>query len=293
MARYNDPMAPETGYGAGGARNTVNLAQAGTNVYRPDLANLATNTPYVARNLVPFLLDAPRFFKYASNTNWLVACLKAFVETHTRTIDGLQRTLTVDNAEAPWGGSGEVIQTATNVTRARSNPNFGCWELQNRAIQRFLQWWINYGIADENTKVPRIVSDGIVPVEKYDATFYGMTVLFVEPDPTFQDCVNAYLCTNMFPLSTGPWENRKDASQIGQNLDLNIEFSALTDVSEGVQEYARQMFRKLNIRGMNPNNQKLDWGGLSADVLRARNGIKDQIERAVGNRVTYDGVGLS
>ena len=53
------------------------------------------------------------------------------------------------------------------------------------------------------------------------------------------------------------------------------------------------MFRKLNIRGMNPNNQKLDWGGLSADVLRARNSIQDQIERAVGNRVTYDGVGLS
>ncbi|MFO6295793.1 hypothetical protein ACLBWC_38650, partial [Pseudomonas aeruginosa] len=59
------------------------------------------------------------------------------------------------------------------------------------------------------------------------------------------------------------------------------------------QIYSRQMFRKLNIRGMNPNNQKLDWGGLSADVLRARNGIQDQIERAVGNRVTYDGVGLS
>ncbi|MFO5795576.1 hypothetical protein, partial [Klebsiella pneumoniae] len=59
------------------------------------------------------------------------------------------------------------------------------------------------------------------------------------------------------------------------------------------QVHARHVFRKLNFRGMNPNIQKLDWGGLSADVLRARNGIQDQIERAVGNRVTYDGVGLS
>lgn len=290
MARYNDPMAPETGYGAGGARNTINIAQAGTNVFQPDLANIASNTPYVGRNAVPFLLEAPRFFRYANNSNWLTRALKALIENHSRTIDGLQRTLTVDTAEAPWGGAGEVIQAATNVTRSRSNPNIGAWELQGRAIQRFIEWWITYGIADPNTKVPRIVSEGVVPVEKYDQSFAGMTVLFVEPDPTFQDVTCAYLCTNMFPLSTGPWESRKDASQIGQNLDLNIEFSAITDVSEGVQSFARQMFRRLNIRGMNPNDNRTWFEGISADVQAAQNGIREQLNASASNRVVYDGV---
>lgn len=289
MKRYTDPMAPKSGYGAGGAANTMNLAQAGTDTFRPDLANLASNTPYVSRNVVPFLLEAPRFFRYAKDSNQLVRSLKAYIENHCRTIDGLQQTITVDTADAPWGGSGEVIQTATNVTRARSNPSLGCWELQGRAIQRFLRWWITYGIGDENTKVPRIVAEGNIPPEKYDASFYGATVLFIEPDPTFQDVTNAYLCTNMFPLSSGPWESRKDASQIGQNLDLNIEFSAMTDVSEGVIMYAKQLMRTLNIKGMNPNDTRSWIENISADVQAARNGIKEQLIQSAGNRVTYTG----
>ena len=289
MKRYTDPMAPRTTHGAGGPKNTVNLAQAGTDIFRPDLANLASNTPYVSRNLIPFLIEAPRFFQYAPNSRQLVRSLKALIENHVRTIDGLQQTLTVDTAEAPWGGSGERIQTATNVTRAVSNPNLGCWELQGRAIQRFIRWWITYGIADENTKVPRIVAEGNVPPEKYDATFYGATVLFVEPDPTFQDVTGAYLCSNMYPLGTGPWEGRKDASQIGQNLDLNLEFTSMTDVSEGVIMYARELFRTLNIRGMNPNDQRTWTESISADVRAANMGIKDQIAKGASNRVIYDG----
>ncbi|AEH03438.1 virion structural protein [Pseudomonas phage PhiPA3] len=289
MRRYSDPIAPQSGYGAGGSRNTINMAQAGTDVMRPDLANLASNTPYVGRNVIPFLLEAPRFFQYAKNSRQLVRSLKALIENHVRTIDGLQQTITVDTAEAPWGGSGEAIQAATNVTRARSTPSLGCWELQGRAIQRFLKWWITYGIGDENTKYPRIIAEGNVPPEKYDATFYGATVLFVEPDPTFQDVVSAYLCTNMFPLSTGPWESRKDAAQIGQNLDLSIEFSAMTDVSEGVIMYARQLFRTLNIKGMNPNDQRSWIESISADVRAANLGLADQLNNSASNRVTYDG----
>jgi hypothetical protein len=236
------------------------------------------------------LLEAPRFFQYAKDPRQLVRGLKALIENHVRTIDGLQQTVQVDTADAPWGGSGEAIQVGTNVTRARSNPSLGCWELQGRAIQRFLRWWITYGIADENTKVPRIVAEGNVPVEKYDATFYGATVLFIEPDPTFQDVVSAYLCTNMFPLSTGPWESRKDAAQIGQNLDLSIEFAAMTDVSEGVIAYARELFQRMNIRGMNPNSSRTWTEGISADVQSATNGLRQQLEQSASNRVTYNGV---
>lgn len=289
MARYSDPMAPRTPYGAGGAVNTINLAQAGTDVFTPDLANLASNTPHVTRNLVPFLIEAPRFFKYAPNSRQLNRSLKALIENHVRTIDGIQQTLTVESGESPWGGSGERIQAPINVTRAVSNPTLGCWELQGRAIQRFIRWWITYGIADENTKVPRIVSEGVVPPEKYDATFYGATVLMVEPDPTFQDVVSAYMLTNFYPLGTGPWESRKDVSQIGQNLDLSLEFASITDPSEGVIEYARGLFRTLNIKGMNPNSRRSWIGGIDADVKAANMGIEEQLKQSASNRVIYTG----
>lgn len=291
MKRYNDPMAPKSNMGAGGSASTVNLAQAGTQVFTPDLANIATNTPLVTRNVIPFLIEAPRFFKYASPevSKQLHRSLKALVENHVRTIDGLQQTVTVETADSPWGGSGEAIQTPTNVLLSRSNPTFGCWELQGRAIQRFIKWWITYGIGDYNTKIPRIVANGNVPAEKYDATFYGATILFIEPDPTFQDVVSAALCTNMYPTTTGPWDMRKDVSQIGQNLDLSIEMTCIQDVSEGTIEYAKEIMKKLNVKGLNPNDHRSWVEGISADVDSANLGIKDQLIQSANNRVTYAG----
>lgn len=287
MSRYSNPFIGNRAYGRGQAANTVDLAQAGTDQFAPNLANLAANTPYVRRNVVPFLIEAPRFFQYTSTPELYVRCLKAFIENHTRTIDGLNQQLTVDTAEAPVGGSGERIQTATNITRAVSNPTHGGWELQGRAISKFIKWWIQYGIGDENTKVPLIVADGNVQAEQYDATFYGATVLYVEPDPTFTDVVSAWLCTNMFPTATPVWEGSKDASQLGQNLDINVEFTATSDVSVGTLMFARDILQSLNISGMNPNENPLWLEDIAADVKAADNGVEGQLQRGASDRISY------
>jgi hypothetical protein len=287
MSRYTSPFVGQTGYGRGQADNTINLAQAGTMQFAPDLANIASNTPYVRRNVIPFLIEAPRFFQFTSNPELMVRCLKAMIENHTRTIDGLNQQINVDLAEAPYGGSGERIQVATNVTRATSAPSHGMWELQGRAVSRFIKWWITYGIGDENTKVPLVVADGQVKASDYDATFYGATVLYVEPDPTFTQVVSAWLCTNMFPTATPPWEGGKDASILGQNLDITLEFTAIADVSIGTQLFAQQLLQSLSVGGLNPNENKLWLESISADVKAATNGIENQLEEGAANRISF------
>lgn len=287
MSRYSNPFVGNRGYGRGGASNTVDISQSGTTQFAPNLANIAANTPYVRRNVVPFLIEAPKFFQHHPDADLMVRCLKAFIETHTRTIDGLNQQITVETGDSPVGGSGERIQTPTNITRQVSNPTHGCWELQGRAISKFIKWWIQYGIGDENTKVPLIVSEGRISADLYDATFYGATVLYVEPDPTFTDVVSAWLCTNMFPLGTPPWEGSKDASQLGQNLDINVEFTALTDVSIGTELFAREIMRNLNLVGMNPNENPLWLERISPDVSRAQGGIEQQLERGATQRISY------
>lgn len=287
MTRYSNPFIGQTSYGKGAASNTINLAQAGTLQMAPDLANIAANTPFVQRNTIAFLIEAPRFFQFTSNPDQAVRSLKALIETHTRTIDGLNQQINVETADALYGGSGERIQVPTNVTRNTSSPNHGMWELQGRAIQRFIKWWIVYGIGDENSKVPLVVADGQVSAEDYDATFYGATVLYIEPDPTMTEVISAYLCTNMYPLSTGPWESSKDASQIGRNLDLSIEFTAATDVSIGTLLYARELIQGLSVGGLNPNENPLWFENVSADVEAATNGIADQLEQGASSRISY------
>lgn len=285
IKKFNSPYAPPGSFGQANAVNMMNPAQAGTFQLAPALGNLGANSPLVSRNLIPFLLEAPRFFRYTPNAAYLTRCLKNLVETHARTIQGLTQQVTVEYADSPWGGSGERIQTATNVTRSPSNPTFGMWELQGHAIRKFIKWWITYGIADENTKYPRIVSDGNIRAEYYDQTFAGMSMLFVEPDPTMTDVNQAYLCTNMQPMGTGPWDASKDASQIGQNVDMSIEFTALTDISDGVVLYARELLAALNRGGMNPNETRTYIAKLSADVKAADTGLAKQLEQGAANRI--------
>jgi len=287
MDRYANPFIGDRAYNLGKGEGTINLGQSGTHQFAPDLANVASNSPYVRRNVVPFLIEAPRFFQFAPNPELMIRCLKAFIENHTRTIDGLNQQLTVDTGESPVGGSGERIQTATNVTRAVSSPTHGFWELQGRAVSKFTKWWIQYGIGDENTKVPLVVSNGRVKATDYDQSFYGATVLYVEPDPTFTEVVSAWLCTNMYPLGTPQWEGSKDASQLGQQLDASLEFTALTDVSVGVELFARQIMQSLNLAGMNPNENPLWLDGISGDVQAATNGINSQLETGAERRISF------
>lgn len=284
MQRYSNPFIGQNGYGRGQSPGTINLAQAGVHTFAPDLANIASNTPYVQRNVVPFLIEPPRFFEFLPNRDLATRCLKAFIEKHTRTINGLNQQLTVETAENLYGGSGERLQVATNVTRAISTPTFGGWELQGRAITKFINWWIRYGIGDENTKVPLVVADGLVTAEQYDATFYGATVLFVEPDATFSEPIAAWLGTNMYPAAGVPWEGRKDASVLGQNLEYDIEFTMAADVGMGVTLFAREMLRSLNLRGMNPSDRRLWFTGVSADVAAAQNGLQTQLAEGAAAR---------
>lgn len=287
MSRYQNPFIGNTAYGQGQSTALGDISQAGAEQFAPNLGNLAANTPYVRRNVIPFLIEAPRFFNFMPDPEIAVRCLKALVETHSRTVDGLNQQIRVDTADAPIGGSGERIQVPINVTREVSSPNHGAWELQGRAITKFCRWWIVNGIGDENTKVPLVVSSGAIKAEDYDISFAGATILYIEPDPTMTEVVDAWLCSNMYPLATPPWEGSKDASQMGTDLPINIEFTAITDVSMGTMLYARQLLQSLNLAGLNPNDNPLWMEGVSADVANAEVGLRTQLAEGADRRITY------
>ncbi len=285
--RYSNPFVSGNGYTRGVDSATIDLGQAGTKQFAPNISNIAANTPFVKRNLIAFLIEPPRFFNFVDNPLEAVRSLKAFIEVHTRTIDGLNATLTSDNAGPPVGGSGETLQTSVNITRAPSTPSHGTYELQGRAIQKFIAWWLRTGIGDENTKTPLVVTTGRVSPTDYDATFYGATVLYIEPDAFLQEPVSAWLCTNWYPEGTGPWEGSKDAGQLGQTLDLNIQFTALTDISIGTQLLARDMLRRLNAAGLNPHEIPTSIDRINAMVQDSGNGLATQLEEGAASRVVY------
>ena len=288
--RYTDVMIGQRAYGDGASSGTIDLAQAGTRQFAHDIANLSANTPYVRRNVIAVLLDAPEFFKYMADTDLLVRGLKRLIETHARTITGLNQTIHTEYAEAPSGGSGEVIETITNVTRERSNPTITCYELAGRTVTRFLNMWIRYGLGDENSKVPLVVTEANLKASQWTQNFASATVLFFEPDPTFSDINAAWLCTNMQPKDGVNWEGGKDAGVMGVYEELSIPFTATTEVSVSVDNLAREIMGNMNKAGLNPARTQSVLGAYSADVAKATNGLKEQLDDGANNRVEYTNV---
>ena len=223
-------------------------------------------------------MEAPRFFQYLSNPDKWRDALRAMVELHPRTIEGLNSTLTVDVDSTPVGGAGEIQQEFTNVTRARSEPSFTWDEKYGRPFGTMLENWITQGMMDPATKVANI---GTLAGQRPNDMLpdqYAMTMLFIEPDPMHRHVLKAWLITNMFPQGTGDITGRRDITSPLPLQQINVTFSALTQVGAGVNAVAQAVLDGINITNANPNLRAAFIQEIAPDVMATRNGYGVQTQ---------------
>lgn len=251
----------------------------GQNGYAPVLTEWVSNQSYVRRNMVCLLIESPKGFNYLQDPDFWRASLKAMVETHAKTIEGLNSELKVSVAESPVSGGGEQQQDPTNVTRERSIPVFTFIEKYGRPFQTFIQEWIRSLIMDPDSKVPDIATlSGTRPGDLL-SDMYSATMLFFEPDPTHTKVAKAWLCCNMYPQGTGPIIGKRDLSSEGETSEISVEFTAVTQTGIGVRMFAQSLFDKINFTNANPYLRPAFVQGVSPDVAAVGRGYKSQAEQ--------------
>lgn len=286
MSRLSDTILGKDGYGQYNQAPMVDLKHGAQNGPMTDFTSYVSNSNYVRRNVIALLIEAPRGFEDLQNPQMWYETLKALVELHPKSIEGLQSTLTVEHAENAVGGAGEMQEDVSNVTRARSNPTFVWTEKYGKPISYFLRGWITSLIMDPITKFPTVVSNGARRPQDLLPDYNGMTVLFFEPDPTHSRVVEAWLCTNMQPKTSGDITGRRDLTQGGETLDMSIEFTALTQHGYGVMQLAQRMLDAFNLSGMNPNLQQAFVQQVEANVSAAADGYTASLDREAQTQVS-------
>lgn len=277
MARLRDTILGNRGYAERAYTPVVDLKNGAQMGPMTDFTGYVSNAAYVRRNLIAVLIEAPRGFQQMQDPTLWVETLKTLVELHPKSIEGLQGTLTAEFVENPAGGAGEMQEDLSNVTRARSNPTFVWTEKYGKPINKFLSEWIRMFMMDPITKFAGIVSTGVIPQDLLP-DYSGMTVLFIEPDPTHTRVQEAYLCTNMHPKTAGEVTGRRDLTQGGESLDYSVEFTALTQHGAGVQQFAQNILDSMNLNGMNPNLQRAFVQNIEADVRAAQQGYAETMD---------------
>lgn len=267
-------------------RPMLDLKFGGQQGWAPNLTEWVSNQAYVSRPLICILVEAPRMFSVLPEPDKWVASLKALFELHARNIQGLKATLEVETTEHPVGGGKEQQEEVVNVTRERSQPSFTFIEKYGRPIQTFLDYWIRYGLMDPETKFALLSTLGNTEVNDLLADWYSATCLFIEPDPLHKNVDKAWLVTNMFPKSTGTIEAKRDLTSAQNILELEVEFTGLSQYGAGVNAFAQQVLNNINTLYADPFFRPSFANSISADVNAVNKGYKNWTEEVGRTAVT-------
>lgn len=270
-------LQPGVAYNRGHQAPMVDLQYGGQMGYSNDLTEWVSNQQYIRRNLICLLVEAPRGFQMLPNPDYWVATLRALVELHAISIDGMNATLTVDTAETPVGGAGQQQADFTDVKETVSTPTFQWNEKYGMPIANFLRGWITNLLMDPNSKYAGIATLGQRPSDML-ADMYSATMLFVEPDPTHTKVVKSWLTTNMYPKTTGEIIGKRDITSASEPSNYNVEFTGISQFGLGVDAFAQRLLDGINITGANPHMRPAFVQQIQADILATRKGYENGVE---------------
>jgi hypothetical protein len=281
---YADTTLDQVAYAKTSNATMVNLAHGANMGPSIDFRNFVSNTAYVRRHVIPFLIESPRGFQDLDRPDIWVAALKSLIEVWPMAIDGLAAGVTVEVTETAAGGAGEMQQDPTNVTRARTEISYRWKERYGSCVQKFLEGWVTYLIMDPNTKYPRVVALGVRPPDLLP-DYYGCTVLFVEPDPTGLTVIRSWLCTNVYPMDGITAQGSRDITQPMQEEEYTIRMASLSQVGEGVDNFAQLMLNSLNFSGLNSGTQQAFVQAVDADVTASATGWGSFLDNLAATQV--------
>jgi hypothetical protein len=287
MSRLKDTLIETLAYGngRGGLAPMIDVSKGGQHGYQPNFGEYVSNTGYTPRNLIPILVEAPRGFQFLPNPEKWVACLKALIENQSKSITGLRTGLTVEASQRPVGGAGHMQSDPTNVTEEISQPTHVWDERYGRPIHEFWQGYIRNLIGEPITKQAGLMHGDQKATDQL-ADIYSFTTLYIEPDPLRRTVVEAWLITNMFPVTSGVLESQMDLTAGAEVPEISIEFRGLPMVSQGVRTFAQEMLDTLNYVNAGPMQRPAFVNKIGGDIAKADSGYVEDLAAAAQSGVS-------
>lgn len=286
MSRLANAILPEgTAFSAGHNAVKLDLELGGQMGYSPDLTEWVSNQAYIRRNLICLLVEAPKGFDLLPDPAKWIGTLRALVELHPLSIDGLNAGLEVETVSNPVGGGGQMQDEFTNVKETPSKPVFRWSEKYGSPIAHFFRGWITNLMMDPNTKYANINTIGANKPTDQLADMYAATMIFIEPDPTHSKVIKSWLVTNMWPQGTGEIVGKRDMTQDGELTTYDITFTGIAQFSLGVDAFAQKLLDGISLTGANPYLRPAFVDAISANVGATTKGYETNVETLGANAV--------
>ena len=260
----NDPVNQKReAYGKKSYAPMIDVGAGGNFGQRPDYNSWTSNQPYVRRNGIFILLEAPLMFNFLVDSNKYIESLTAMFELHSRTITGLSKTKNVATDSVPMGGGGEVLEVVTNVTVEPTALQIAYNELRGSPIRRMHDVWIEMAGMHHETKNPTIMFSKEKIKSIADRKGVTMTPewssasgIFIEPDPSGMACEDAWIIGNIFPKGSGTVEGAKDITADMPIIQHDISYTGFSDISPNASLIGQALLDSINNKMISPDDRK-------------------------------------
>lgn len=285
MGRVNDALLQTTNaYAKGHNAPMVDLQYGGQMGYAPALAEWVSSGGFVRAPLICMLIEAPRGFQNLDNPDYWVKTLKALVELHPLSIDGLNAGLEVEFGQNPVGGAGQQQEDVTDVKETVSNITFRWSEKYGMPIASFFRGWITNLMMDPYSKFANVATLSNKPTDLLP-DMQAATMIFIEPDRLHSKVVKSWLVTNMMPKGTGEITSSRNLTQAADAVTYDIGFTGIAQFGVGVDAFAQKLLESASITGANPQMRAAFIDSISTDVTAATKGYVTDISALASNAV--------
>jgi hypothetical protein len=185
--------------------------------------SLDAATPLVFTPTVFIVMHTPSMYTNTGN-NVVGETIKTLIETHAKSVSGIDVTYSLETSETPVGHDGQQLQVPTQSKRAAVNPSFTFTEVTGNLIWNlFVQWMKDIQDPDTNASMGRFDDENL----QFLSSTYSMSVLAIQYDPSqlAKNIVDAAFISNMFPTDPGGSLGLERNIATSKTMDRTVTFS--------------------------------------------------------------------
>ncbi len=234
--------------------------------------SLDAATPLVYPPAVVAVMSLPTMYK--SNGKF-GQTLKTMIETHPKSISGIDVEYTLNTEDSPIGHDGQTIKVPTQTQRSEVSPEFTFQEVTGNLVwEVFLKWITDIQDADSEASMTHIDTDVATP---WVASRYSMSIAVIQFDPTLipANIIGGAFISNMYPLNNGGGMGLE--RQIGQSTikERSVSFTGHVRHNRETRAQLVDLATKLNLGSWGIRNASARSNSPTNDIIAAAHAASD------------------
>lgn len=247
------------------AANLIDGSQLGAGI---QLSRIDAATPLVLNPAVIIVTSTPSMWDGLPYTQKM---LKSMVETHAKSITGIEPSYTLETASTPVGWDGQELKVPTRTTRAAVDPVITWNEVTGNLCWNMIRKWI-WDIQHPDTNaslMTSVIGGNNAAMPPFMMSSFSMSIAVIQYDMTMrpENIIDGLYISCMFPTTTGDLGIERTHGT-SKPMERSIPFTGILQQNENTKWLAQELaqlhqFHKVNY------NQAIAGPGAAASTLQS------------------------